>query len=637
MLLPSLANAQIQRAFVNLGFEDPAVGYTCFFIVGGDAVPGWNSSSAPPPPNGGGVQYYCPPAVTATTTGAQTGGQIEIWANSINGVPSANMSRQHAELNAYQNSRLYQNVCLIGGERVDFTLSHRGRASASAADRAEFNIGPLGAAANDGTGSTVVEMSTTSNGTGGISTCGITTPSPSPLANGSINGASEGLVGSPTCATTNPSVSTNGWRTYTGNFTYTGTTQTRSIGFQSTFAASGNNTVGNFLDQIQVTLRPVIEFIGGTVTSRESDAVAAQPSLSVVGTVPAGGTPVSVVVETTSTATGTADYALATYRIPAGNYATPTTLPMTNLVSVVNDAVIENNETIVLRIADSPSDYNVSSTNICGNSGAATVNYVILDNDVDVRTTKVLTTPSASGTATFTVTYQNNTAAPTLSGSDLAVHNALATISDALPAGFTAYSWTCVASGSPAPACPAANGTGAINATVALPAGTGGVAGGLLTYRITGTYATGSCNAVTNTSTIAANAPVQDVGTAQAGFTTPAPGGAANNNANAQAPAACADLSVTKANGTTSVLSGAQTTYTVTASNTAPGASADNAIVSDTPGAGLTGCVVEPPICTASGGAICPTNPAALLTGGVPIPVFPAGSSVVFTVTCNVQ
>ena len=102
-----------------------------------------------------------------------------------------------------------------------------------------------------------------------------------------------------------------------------------------------------------------------------------------------------------------------------------------------------------------------------------------------------------------------------------------------------------------------------------------------------------------------------------------------NNDSNA------ADLSVTKTNGTTTVKSGSTTTYTVVASNAGP-ASGNGAVAKDTPSAGLSGCVA---ICTgATGGAACPATPSNLLTpAGVAIATFPAGSSVTFQVTCNVN
>ncbi|NUO76555.1 MAG: DUF11 domain-containing protein [Lysobacter sp.] len=96
-----------------------------------------------------------------------------------------------------------------------------------------------------------------------------------------------------------------------------------------------------------------------------------------------------------------------------------------------------------------------------------------------------------------------------------------------------------------------------------------------------------------------------------------------------------ADLSITKTNNADLLTVGQQTTYTVVASNVGP-AAAHNAVVRDTPVSHLTACSVT--ACNASGGAACPAAPADLLAAaGAAVPVFPAGGSVSFAVTCTVN
>lgn len=98
---------------------------------------------------------------------------------------------------------------------------------------------------------------------------------------------------------------------------------------------------------------------------------------------------------------------------------------------------------------------------------------------------------------------------------------------------------------------------------------------------------------------------------------------------------AVADLSVTKTNGVDVLRAGGQTSYALVVSNAGP-AAANGAIVKDQPGIGLSGCAVTD--CAGSAGAACPVAPANILaTNGVAIPNFPSGSSVVFTLQCNVN
>ncbi len=117
-----------------------------------------------------------------------------------------------------------------------------------------------------------------------------------------------------------------------------------------------------------------------------------------------------------------------------------------------------------------------------------------------------------------------------------------------------------------------------------------------------------------------------------------------NNSSSVSNGLTCtAALSVTKSNGVnspTSLIAGATTNYTITFSNAGP-SSADDAIVRDTPSAGLSSCSVT--TCTPSGGspaATCPLFgnwPNLFAGGGLLLPNFPSNSSITFTVSCGVS
>lgn len=94
-----------------------------------------------------------------------------------------------------------------------------------------------------------------------------------------------------------------------------------------------------------------------------------------------------------------------------------------------------------------------------------------------------------------------------------------------------------------------------------------------------------------------------------------------------------ASLAVTKTNGTSSLVAGSTTSYTVTFSNAGTSA-ANNASVKDQPSVGLSSCTAT---CSSLGGAACPASPSNLLSGtGTNLPTFPANSTVNFIVTCSV-
>lgn len=557
------AFAQVQRTFVNLGFEQPVLtGSNCYLIFSATAVDGWVTNHT-----NNVVQGSC--TLAGFPTGAAITQPIELWRGPAFGGVPPRAGNQHAELNAYEASRLSQTICLTPGEQIDWSLSHRGRNSATVPDTMSFNI--------DSVANAVAIVATTTNG-GGLA--------PSCPDSGGVDNLSCTFAAGP-----------SGWRDYSGSFIWNGTAGNHNFGFQATDGVGS----GNFLDQIQVTLRPYIEFNPSNFSTREGQA-AALPQIRISGTVPAGGITVLATI-TGGTATLGTDYTTSSgtttvnIAIPAGVYdSSLIDLPITG---ITNDTIVENNETVTISLQASPASYTLSSTSACGGPATTAANWTILDNDVDVRTTKSVNTatPAPGGTAVFTVTYQNNTARPTVgAGTDLTMHDATVTLADALPAGFTAFAWTCAASGTPAPACPAASGSGAINTPATLPAGNGAAAGGTLTYTITGTVAATQCASTTNTSTVTANAPVQEATSSQAGFDTPVVGGTANNTATAAVDPLCSDLSINKTNtplsgpndqASDTVATGTATTYSLRVVNAGPDA-VTNALVRDVPGAGIT-------------------------------------------------
>lgn len=503
VVVTSPVQAQVQRSFVNLGFESPDWGSTsCFVQVPSSLIPGWQTTHPSANSNGG-----CTNAPSPVVNGPL----IEIWANGGPTSPPVAPAEgtQFAELNAQQNSRIYQNVCMMTGEQVSWSFLHRGRSSATVHDVAEFNI--------DNNGNTVVTARTTSNGSTGYTAADCT---------GNEGGVTSGTCSSPALVGT--------WRRYSGTFTWNGASGTHNVGFAAISTGGGLIGAGNFIDDIRFTLRPFVEFGASTFTIPEQGPATGVVQVRAVGVVPAGG--MTILVQATGgTATSGADYTVGNVVVPAGDYSTGQLFDVP--ITVADDAIIEDNETIQLALTASPQDYTLASTTVCGSTAITSTTVIIVDNDADLLTTKTASTatPVAGEPFTYTVTFQNNTARPTVA--PLTAHDVTAAIADAVPAGIAFQNWTCAASGGAA--CPAASGTGAIGGNVSLPAGVG-AAGGMLTYTITA-VANGApnCGSIANISTIAAPAGFQEGTSAQPGFTTPAPGGTANNTASADVDPLC--------------------------------------------------------------------------------------------------
>lgn len=347
----------VQRSFINLSFEEPNLQTTgCRVYIGEQFVPGWTTSHGLyAQENVGGC--VPPPGFIV----GQTARIIELWRTPRTNAGltvNARSGSQLAELNAEQLSRLSQNVCLVPGDVVRWRFSHRGRASATTQDRMRFLLGTA----------PIVEVGTTNAGSGGV----ITT-----------------FQGSATSA-----AGPNGWRDYQGQFGYNGAGGVTDIGFE---ALSGAATTGNFLDDIQVFLKPFIELTGSAFETVEGTATGV-PALRIVGTLDTdlnidvsvtGGT--AVLGTDFTTPGGGADFSVY---VPAGTYDGDTVRPL-GLVALGN-AIIDGSRTVELSLQPSPDDYLLSSTASCGAAAIAQATWTLLDDDLDLGVEKTVDPTNAA-------------------------------------------------------------------------------------------------------------------------------------------------------------------------------------------------------------------------------------------------
>ncbi len=193
------------------------------------------------------------------------------------------------------------------------------------------------------------------------------------------------------------------------------------------------------------------------------------------------------------------------------------------------------------------------------------------------------------------------------------------TIADPLGT-YTSFSWTCTGSGGAA--CPAASGSGAIAATLTMPANSS------LTYAVTaGLPQTGT--SITNTSTIG-------IAPGNPAYTED-PGELTDNTASVTTTITrSSDLTISKTDGVTQVTAGLTTTYTVIVSNGGP-SNATGALVKDAPGTGLT---LQSVACSgASNGAACPAagvTIANLSGAGIAVDL-PVSGTLTFTIVAQIN
>ena len=164
------------EAIVNESFEDPVIPASTWRLRNESIVPGWLTTA--------------------------TDGNIEFWSDNFQGVPAFD-GNQFAELNATQNSALYQNLCLTPGTVMNWSFRHRGRAGT---DVMRLRIG-------------------------------------ADLASATVQGTM--------------SDDNTAWGLYTGTYTVPlGQTNTVFI-FEAVSTATGSLSVGNFIDDIKINIADV--------------------------------------------------------------------------------------------------------------------------------------------------------------------------------------------------------------------------------------------------------------------------------------------------------------------------------------------------------------------------------------------
>ena len=199
---------------VNGGFESPVLAAKTFKQINEANVPGWSTTASDH--------------------------LIELWSDGFNKVESPAGS-QFAELNATQDSELFQVVPTVPGQELTWTLYHRARAAAAIGDTMSVRIGAAGA--------------------------------------------------DPDSVTEFTDALSDGWVLHTGIYVVPkGQTETR-FGFASGRTASGNKSIGNFLDNINFTATECLSAQATAQPASPSSSASATPSPSASPSVSTTATP----------------------------------------------------------------------------------------------------------------------------------------------------------------------------------------------------------------------------------------------------------------------------------------------------------------------------------------------------------
>ena len=288
--------------------------------------------------------------IASVTGWSSTTGEIELWDTTFNGVP-AYAGNVFAEMNANTNGTLFQNICLINGEPFGWTFAHRARPGGPNTQTARFQV-----ASSTGT---VIQ----------------------------------------TLATQSSTTSNQVWNVNTGTATYNGASGMQRVQFTTNDAGS----FGNFLDAIQLSLRPFVQISTASSTGAESVPSASMATLLVTGSITSS---INVIVSITGgTATRGTDYttpgnaATFTVTIPAGTYYNS---PIALGITVTDDTAVESAETINFAIS-AGTGYTIANTTTCGSTVLTTGIYTITDNDSRVTLRKQWADATVGDDATVTL------------------------------------------------------------------------------------------------------------------------------------------------------------------------------------------------------------------------------------------
>ncbi len=275
--------------------------------------------------------------------------KIEIWQSGFLSVPSQ-AGNQHIEINATQEATVYQKFCVENGETMTWSFYHRARA-----------------------GTDVINLT--------------------------IGGDDQGDFSSTTA----------GWNHFTGSFTATSDGE-HLLEFSAVSTGSGNNTVGNFLDNITVGgLVTYVEF--GKVAYADSESGGSDiPQLLLLGDL-ATATTVEVTVVGGTATSGDDFSSTTTVTIPAGLYdATLATAIPINL-SITDNAIFEGDETIDFKITAVGAGLKNKSTSVCSQPGVDLTTYTISEDDFPNLTVEKIVSPTGNvapgDELTYTITIEN--------------------------------------------------------------------------------------------------------------------------------------------------------------------------------------------------------------------------------------
>ncbi|MEP5937556.1 MAG: DUF11 domain-containing protein [Erythrobacter sp.] len=382
------------------------------------------------------------------------------------------------------------------------------------------------------------------------------------------------------------------------------------------FSTTNPGSFGNFLDGMDINATPHVEFALNNTSSIEGEATPTIPTIAISGKFDVA-TDIAVQVSGGTATLGTdfqtpSGTSIWNITIPAGRYE-GTEFPIG--ITIQDEGAFDSGETIEFELVAAPTIYKLSSVQTCGAAPKQTATHTITESS-DLRTVKTLasgnSTPIGDDVVTFSIQVTN--AGPTTATN--------VSLTDLLPAGLT----------------PTA-GNGVVTQGSYQPGSGVWTIGDLAkdasaTLTLEGTVVSGQGGDTITNTTSAASGDQLDPSTVGDDLT----------EAVVIIPQVDLDLTKTNTPGVNGdvdqtndgVTTGGTTTYSVSVTNTGPDP-AIGAVVTDTPGSGIT-CDASAPVTITGDGVPAGTFTFADLSGsGITLGTLITGQKATLTYTCNVN
>jgi len=318
---PMAAYAQ-QRTFINGGFEqnDPrGPGTPTFQIYDDTVVPEWMDET----------------------------GFIEIWDSGFQSTPSFEGDR-FAELNANSAGSLFQEICLINGETLQWSFAHRARNSSSLNPQTViFEL------ADTSSGAQLVELSTQTT-----------------------------FIG-------------DGWNVNTDSIIYGGTSSV----VRAQFRTNDTGSIGNFLDDLQFDVAAFAQLTAAA--SQDVEEVGGNiPQIEIFGRVDSV-TSLPIIINGGSADGGDFTQSATTVDIPVGLYDGEV-FPLP--ISIIEDAISEADDTIDISLGTPSSGEIIYARPECDGVPAITsTTYTIVNDDGRLEAEKSVTMFSTGGSEVYSI------------------------------------------------------------------------------------------------------------------------------------------------------------------------------------------------------------------------------------------